>query len=101
MNKHNCGECKYYNGHLDRCEKWDFIVDDREVHECYCVTTITSSNYIISGTYLPNNGVITVSGMYGATNAKVRKKCVYCDCLNDTEYGTCKYCGAPLGVVEE
>lgn len=63
-------------------------------------TTITSSNYVISGTYLPCNGAITINGTYG-TNTKVRKKCVYCDCLNDTEYGTCKYCGAPLGVLEE
>ena len=64
-------------------------------------TTITSSNYVLSsGQYLPCNGAITINGAYGA-NTKVRKKCVYCDCLNDTEYGTCKYCGAPLGVVEE
>ena len=64
-------------------------------------TTITSSNSVISsGWYSPRNGTITVSGTYGETN-KVRKKCVYCDCLNDTEYGTCKYCGAPLGVVAE
>ena len=63
-------------------------------------TTITSSSYVISGGYLPRNGAITISGSYGA-NTKVRKKCVYCDCVNDTEYGTCKYCGAPLGGAEE
>lgn len=68
----------------------------------YATTITSSSNAIISGRYLPCNGAITVRGTYGKTyNTKVRKKCVYCDCLNDTEYGTCKYCGAPLGGVEE
>lgn len=75
----------------------------KNVDELNNATTITSSNYVISsGWYSPCNGAITVNGTYGATdNTKVSKKCVYCDCLNDTEYGTCKYCGAPLGVVEE
>ena len=64
-------------------------------------TTITSSNYVISSEwYSLCNGAIMVSGIYGATDTKVSKKCAYCDCLNDTEYGTCKYCGALLGIVE-
>lgn len=25
-----------------------------------------------------------------------RLKCAYCDCINDKDYGTCDYCGAPL-----
>lgn len=24
-------------------------------------------------------------------------KCAYCECTNDHIYGTCDYCGAPLG----
>ena len=27
------------------------------------------------------------------------KRCAYCDCTNDHIYGTCDYCGAPLGEV--
>lgn len=27
-----------------------------------------------------------------------RVKCVYCDCVNNKDYGTCDFCGAPLKI---
>lgn len=28
-----------------------------------------------------------------------RLKCAYCDCINNKDFGTCDYCGAPLKLV--
>ena len=30
--------------------------------------------------------------------APARVKCVYCDCVNNKDYGTCEFCGAPLKI---
>lgn len=31
-------------------------------------------------------------------DAPARVKCVYCDCVNNKDYGTCDFCGAPLKI---
>ena len=31
-----------------------------------------------------------------AHSSQKRLKCVFCDCINNKNYGTCDYCGAPL-----
>ena len=32
------------------------------------------------------------------SDVPARVKCVYCDCVNNKDYGTCDFCGAPLKI---
>lgn len=35
MNEKCCDNCKYYEWYWDKCNKWDYECDAREVHPCF------------------------------------------------------------------
>lgn len=68
------------------------------VHDC------SDDSYYIKGQngYLPLNAdsitEVTETMESLTSDGRPSAKCAYCGCTNDHIYGTCDYCGAPLGV---
>lgn len=68
-------------------------------------TCISSSAYATNGascacSYAGGTNTIELGNHYAGNKAHDPScKCAYCGCTNDHIYGTCDYCGAPLGEV--
>lgn len=57
---------------------------------CYAVGGFISDKMVI------NNNISCYKSATPERPARV--KCVYCDCVNNKDYGTCDFCGAPLKI---
>lgn len=59
---------------------------------CYAVGGLVTDKVVI-------NNIVSSSWIEPyKPDAPARVKCVYCDCVNNKDYGTCDFCGAPLKI---
>ena len=67
------------------------------------VTLLPTINWDIDNTTVSTLKINdnTISWVSQEPPAPKRLKCLYCDCINNKDYGTCDYCGAPLKDEEE
>lgn len=56
---------------------------------CYAVGGLVTDKMVI-------NNIVCDKSI--TTERSARVKCVYCDCVNNKDYGTCDFCGAPLKI---
>ena len=56
---------------------------------CYAVGGLVTDKMVI-------NNIVCDKSIVPERPARV--KCVYCDCVNNKDYGTCDFCGAPLKI---
>lgn len=83
-------ELIFINSKLSKIMKESSITSEEA---CYAVGGLVSDKLVI------NNNIVSSSWIEPyKPNAPARVKCVYCDCVNNKDYGTCDFCGAPLKI---
>ena len=105
-NKKKCDNCKHYHWYYDHCERWDCEMDGRSIHDCFVPYT---SNIVAESDYFIGDIIVIDGKLYRAVSNIpsgsdmikdqniVQMMIDKSDTIqNESLYGNCKNCGAPI-----